>query len=195
MATTQTTFDSAGMQPKIARSQITLGSTVLKTIVVHGITYFLVGWLAASVLDYAGWYAASLSSMMRPLSDPLLILAPLFQPIRGILFGLVFYLLREPLFGHKNGWLVMWTMLVVVGILGTFGPTPGSFEGMFFTIFPLTDHLRGLPEVILQALLLSVALFYWVNHPEKRWLTWTLGIVFVLLMLLPILGIWATQLR
>ena len=48
----------------------------------------------------------------------------------------------------------MWAMLVVVGILGTFGPTPGSLEGIFFTVFPLSDHFRGLPEVLLQAFFL-----------------------------------------
>jgi len=40
----------------------------------------------------------------------------------------------------------MWLTLVVLGILGTFGPAPGSLEGMFFTIFPLWVHLRGLPK-------------------------------------------------
>lgn len=193
MATAQTTLNPPKAEASVAPTQITLLSTILKTIVVHGITYFVMGVLASSILDYAGWYATSFGSMMRPLSDPVLMLAPLFQPIRGVLFGLVFYLLREPLFGHKNGWLVMWTMLVAVGILGTFGPTPGSLEGMFFTIFPFINHLRGLPEVLLQSFLLSVILFYWVNHPEKRWLTWTLGIMFVLLMLLPVLGVWAAQ--
>lgn len=195
MAQAQTALYRPAAGTELAQGQLTLLPVVIKTIVTHSITYFIVGWLASSILDYAGWYAASFSSMMRPLTDPVLMLAPMFQPLRGILFGLAFYLLREPLFNRKNGWLVMWAVLVVFGILGTFGPTPGSLEGMFFTVFPLADHLRGLPEVLLQALLLSAILFYWVNHPEKRWLTWGLAIVFVIFMAFPILGIWATQLR
>jgi len=53
--------------------------------------------------------------------------------------------------------------------------------------------LRGLPEVLLQSLFLSLLLFYWVNHPEKRWLNWVLGITFFVLMLFPILGLLVTQ--
>lgn len=195
MARAQTTVYRSNAGTKVIQAQPALFPIVFKTIVTHTITYTIMGWLALVLMDYAGWYASGLSSMMRPVSDPILMLAPVFQPLRGILFGLVFYLLREPLFNHRNGWLVMWAMLLVVGILGTFGPTPGSLEGMFFTVFPISDHLRGLPEVILQALLLSAVLFYWVNHPEKKWMTWALGIAFVIFMALPLLGLWATQVR
>lgn len=195
MAQAQTTLVQSSAGANAAHADVTLLPIVVKTIVAHTVTYSLMGFLALALMDYASWYASSFESMMRPVTDPILMLAPMFQPIRGILFGLVFYLLREPLFGKKNGWLVMWAMLVGVGILGTFGPTPGSLEGIFFTVFPLADHLRGLPEVILQALLLSTLLCYWVNHPEKRWISWAMGIVFIILMIFPILGLWATQVK
>ena len=95
-------------------------------------------------LDYTHFFAeSSLNLMMRQTNDPWVMVGPLFQPIRGILFGIVFYLLREPFFGKKNGWLVMWTVLVAVGIIGTFGPTPGSIEGMIYTVFPLWVPLEG----------------------------------------------------
>ena len=176
------------------RSGPTLPGVILKTVVAHTITYFVMGLLASTILDYGRLFAeSSLNVMMRPTSDPIVMAGPLFQPIRGVLFGIVFYLLREPFFGKKRGWLVMWLTLIVLGIIGTFGPTPGSLEGMFFTIFPLWVHLRGLPEVLLQSLFLSLLLFYWVNHPEKRWLNWVLGITFLILMLFPILGLLVTQ--
>jgi hypothetical protein len=60
---------------------------------------------------------------------------------------------------------------------------------MIYTIIPIGNQLKGLPEVLLQALILSVVLFYWVNHPEKKWLSWVLGIAFFLVMLLPTLGL------
>jgi hypothetical protein len=172
----------------------TLLGVILKTVVAHTVTYIIMGLLASTILDYAGFFAgSSLKVMMRQTSDPVVMAGPLFQPIRGVLFGIVFYLLREPFFGKKRGWLVMWLTLVILGILGTFGPTPGSLEGMLYTIFPLGVHLRGLPEVLLQSLFLSLLLFYWVNHPEKRWLNWVLGIMFFLLMAFPILGLLVTQ--
>ena len=87
----------------------------------------------------------------------------------------------------------MWTVLVVVGIIGTFGPTPGSLEGMLYTVFPLWVHLRGLPEGLLQSLFLSLILFYWVNHPQKKWLNWVMGIAFLILMSFPIIGLLVGQ--
>ena len=171
-----------------------LSEALVKTIVTHTVTYFIMGLLASTIFNYAGFFSqSSLNVMMRPTTDVWVMAGPLFQPIRGILFGLVFYLLREPFFGKKNGWLVMWFTLVVIGILGTFGPTPGSLEGMIYTIFPLWVHLRGLPEVLLQSLFLSLILFYWVNHPQKKGLSWVMGIAFVILMSLPILGLLVSQ--
>jgi hypothetical protein len=162
----------------------------VKSIVTHTVTYFIMGLLASTLLDYTRFFAeSSLNLMMRQTDDVWVMVGPLFQPIRGLLFGVVFYLLRESFFGKKAGWLVMWITLVIVGIISTFGPTPGSLEGMLYTIFPLWVHLRGLPEVLLQSLFLSMILFYWVNHPQKKWLNWVMGIAFVILMSFPILGL------
>ncbi len=171
----------------------TLVEVLVKTIVTHTVTYFIMGLLASTILDYTRFFAESdLNLMMRSTADPWVMVGPLFQPLRGILFGIVFYLLREPLFNKKNGWLLMWIVLVVVGIIGTFGPSPGSLEGMLYTVFPLWVHLRGLPEVLLQSLSLSAILFYWVNHPQ-RWLNWVMGSAFLVLMSFPILGLLATR--
>ena len=165
---------------------------IVKTIVTHSITYFIMGLLAFTILDYARLFAESgLHVMMRQTNDPWVMAGPLFQPMRGILYGIVFYVLREPFFGKKNGWLVMW--IVLVGIIGTFGPAPGSLEGMLFTVFPMWVHLRGLPEVLLQSLFLSLILFYWVNHPQHKWLNWVMGIAFLMLMSFPILGLLVGQ--
>jgi hypothetical protein len=172
------------------QSRPTLIEVCLKTSITHTITYFVFGLLASTVFDYGRLYAeTNLSLLMRQTSDPLVMAGPLFQPIRGILFGIVFYLLRDILFRRKNGWLVMWIVLVVVGILSSFGPAPGSIEGMIYTIVPIDAQLKGLPEVLLQALLLAVVSFYWVTHPENKWLNWAMGIAFFIVMLLPTLGL------
>jgi hypothetical protein len=83
----------------------------------------------------------------------------------------------------------MWGLLVIIGIFSTYGPTRGSIEGVLYTQVPLWAHLRGLPEVLVQSFVYSVLLYYWINHPEKRWLTWVLGIMFCILMTFPILGL------
>ena len=172
----------------------TLLEVIVKASVIHTITYFIMGFLAYTLFDYEHLYAeTSLNLLMRQVSEPLVLAGPLFQPIRGALFGIVFFLLQESLFRKKSGWLVMWIVLVILGIIGTFGPTPGSFEGMIYTVLPLRIHLIGLPEIIIQALLLSLGLFYWVNHPEKKWLNWTLGILFFFMLIIPLLGLLVEQ--
>lgn len=163
---------------------------VVKTIITHTVTYFVMGLLALTFLNYGTWFSDSdLSNFMHPIDDPLVMAGPLFQPIRGFLFAVVFYLLRDVLFGRRNGWLIMWVLLVVVGVLSTFGPAPGSIEGMIYTVLPFLEHLRGWPEVMIQALLLSFILTYWVGHPDKRWLTRVMAAAFIIVMLLPTLGL------
>ncbi len=162
----------------------------VKTIIVHTVTYFVMGLLASTLLGYGEWFADSLlSNFMRQIDDPLVMAGPLFQPIRGLLFAVVFYLLRDVLFGRKNGWLIMWVLLVFVGILSTFGPSPGSIEGMIYTKLPFGDQVKGWPEVMIQALLIALLLTYWVEHPEKRWLTWLLAAAFLIVLLLPTMGL------
>lgn len=159
-----------------------------KTMVCHTVTYFVMGALAAHFLNYAALMAKP-ESGMRQITDPLVMAGPLFQPLRGLVFASVFYPLRQCLFGRKHGWLLMSWILIAVGILSTFAAASGSIEGMIYTPVPILGQLRGWLEVVPQALLLSALLCYWVNHPEKRWLNWTLGIVFFVMLALPVLGL------
>lgn len=172
-------------------NQLTLFGLTLKTIVAHTLTYFIVGLLAVNLFDYASDFAQeNMRTWMRQTSDPIVALGPALQIIRGILFALAFYPLREILFGRKNGWLVTWLLLVTVGIFSIFGPGPGSVEGAIYTTLPLREQFLsgGMLEVLTQSFLFSFILYYWVNHPEKRWINWVLGILFVLAVLMSGLG-------
>ena len=64
---------------------------------------------------------------------------------------------------------------------------------MIYTTAPALGQLRGWLEVVPQAFLLSALLCYWVNHPGKKWLNWTLGILFFIAMALPVLGLLVGQ--
>jgi hypothetical protein len=177
------------------KSEPSLLSLTVRTIIVHTVTYFLMGLLASTLLGYAESFARPwMACWMRQTDDPIVMAGTLFQPIRGLIFALAFYPLREILFGRKNGWLVTWWLLVALGILSTFGPAPGSIEGTIYTVIPILQQLTGWLEVVPQALFLSVILFYWVNHPEKRWLNWLMGAIFVVLLLLPLMGLLVTGL-
>lgn len=172
-------------------NQITLFGLTLKAIVAHTITYFIVGLVAYNVFNYASDFAqADMRTWMRQTNDPIVALGPALQFLRGILFALAFYPLREILFGRKNGWLVIWLLLVSLGIFSTFGPTPGSVEGAIYTTLPLREQFLsgGMLEILSQSFLFSGILYYWINHPEKRWISWVLGSLFVLAVLMSLMG-------
>lgn len=168
----------------------------LKTVVIHTITYFVAGLFAYVLLDYAKAFAdPSWHGYMRQTTDPMVMLGPLLQPIRGLLFACAFYPVRSVVFGARRGWLVLWLLLVVLGILSTFGPAPGSVEGLIYTTVPPWAQIRGLSEVITQSALLAWLLCYWVEHPEKTWLSRLLWTLFVIAMVLPAMGAMANAKR
>ncbi len=171
-------------------TDVSFGTLSLKTIVVHTGTYFVMGLLAVVFLDYAHMFAqAEYRVFMRQLNDPFVAAGPLFQPIRGFLFAVAFFPIRQTLFGMKRGWGVIWLLLVVLGVLSTFGPSPGSIEGLIYTNRPIRLQLVALPEVFIQSLLLSSILYYWVNHPTNRKLSWSMYILFGISVVASILGV------
>ena len=181
------------MTDDLDAKRLTLATLTVKAVVVHTVTYFIAGILAYTLGGYEKTFSEPpLSYLMRPTSDRLVMAGPLFQPIRGVIFAFALYPLRSVLFSEKRGWLTLWWLLFALGVLSTFGPAPGSVEGMIYTIIPPLAQVLGLWEVVIQSFLLSVVLYQWVNHPGKRWLSWTLGIAFCIVILLPVLGLLVT---
>jgi hypothetical protein len=172
-----------------------LGPLIWKTVVLHTVTYFVFGVIAFFAFDYATLLAEPGDSGVRPLDHPLVMAGPLFQPLRAVFFALVFYPLREVLFRRPRGWLLIWWTLLVLGILNTFGPSPCSIEGMIYSPLPFWEHIVGFLETAIQALVLSGSLYFWVHHPNSKWLHWMLHTVFVVVIGLAVLGVLSTLQR
>lgn len=165
-------------------------SILYRTILSHTVTYFVTGVAASILLGYTSrMIRPDVAPIIRNITDPILMASPLFQPIRAALLAIVFYLLRDVLFGNRKGWLIMWCMLVVIGILTPFSASWGGIEGMVFFNFPIWDHIVGWPEVFSQTLLLSVILTYWVNRPNSKRLHVIVLVGLILTMLLPIIAL------
>jgi len=158
-----------------------------KTVVCHTVTYFAMGALAYHFLHYADWINQP-NSGMRPTTSLPILFGPALQIFRGVLFASVFWLFRATLFERRRGWLAMAWMLIGIGILGTFAAPPGSLEGFIYTTTPPVRQLSGYLEIVPQALLLSALLCWWIRHPGRRWVSWTLGILYGLCVLLPVLA-------
>jgi O-antigen ligase len=95
---------------------------------------------------------------------------------------------EDVVFPRKYGWLTMWLVLVIVGVISPFGAAPSSIEGVLYTVLPGWFHVAGFPEVFVQAGVLSFLTYYWVNHPEKKWLDWILGILLAIVVVMSLLG-------
>lgn len=170
------------------KPQPSFRSILYRTMISHTVTYFATGVVAAILLGYATrMIRPDVAPIIRKMTDPILIASTLFQPFRAALLAIVFFLLRDVLFGHRKGWRIMWCMLVVIGILTPFSASWGGIEGMIFFNLPLWDHIVGWPEVFSQTLLLSVILTYWVDHPKNQRLHVILLVGFILAMLLPMI--------
>ena len=161
---------------------------IIKTSIVHTSTYFIVGFIAFKVFNYTATLSHAKSNM-RPATDLLVRAGVLFQPIRGVFFGIILFLLKDILIVHSNGWLITWLMFVIVGILGTFAPAASSFEGLIYLKLGIGTNWGGLIEILTQSFLLSVITFVWINNPNILWLNWAIGISFFLSLLLPVLGL------
>lgn len=159
---------------------------IIKASIVHTVTYFIAGVSAMILLSY-GETMGTGDSIFRPITDPMVMAGPLFQPIRGVIFALAFYPIRYSLFNNKLGWLILWWILVALGILSTFGPAPGSIEAIIYT--NLDVSFSTYVEVVMQAFAFAFVLFYWIKNSDLKWLNWLMGIAFTLVMLLPTLGL------
>ncbi|WP_312645587.1 hypothetical protein [Hydrogenoanaerobacterium sp.] len=127
-----------------------------KVTVVHMFTYILCGMVFSSVFNYNELFAlGNAKYFMRGMGAVSSLIGPVLQVLRGVLFGLALLLFQDSFMGKKNGWLKLWAIILVIGIINTPGPAPCSIEGIIYTQLPLEFHLKGAPEIIVQTLLFS----------------------------------------
>ncbi len=159
-----------------------------RLIALHTLTYFLVGYIAYTLFDYASLFATdSLAGFMRPTSDPVTALGPAFQWARGLIFALALWPFRDTILVPARGWLNLWLVFVGLGILATFGPAPGSVDGFIYTQVPTATQLIFMPELLVQSLLLSLGLWGWYRRPHKA-LNWVAAALLGLILMLSIAG-------
>ena len=123
---------------------------IIKTAIVHTLTYFIVGFAAFTIFNYSATLSHAKTNM-RPATDLRVRAGVLFQPIRGVLFGIILFLLRDILIAQSNGWLITWLMFVIVGILGTFAPAASSLEGLIYLKPGIGTNWGGLIEILTQS--------------------------------------------
>jgi len=138
-----------------------------KVIIVHFATYLIFGMIFSNIFNYKAVFEMDIiKDFYIPYESHNIILGPLLQPVRGLLFAFAIWPLRDFLKKKKNGWLTLWLLIVMLGIFSTPGAAPSSIEGILYTKIPLWFHLMGLPEILLQTLAFSFILLFWDKKPS-----------------------------
>ena len=158
--------------------------------IVHFVTYWIFGLAFFTLFGYHELYSQpEIAIFMRPTTSIWVHTGPLFQLIRGPIMALAIFPFRKVLLQEKRGWMLLWGLFIAFAILSPAGPTPGSIEGIVYTVLPLKFHLIGLPEVLLQTLTLSFLFCFWEQRPGEMKLLIPLLTTFFVILTLSVLGI------
>lgn len=140
---------------------------IFKITIIHIITYVVCGITFMLLFDYQSTLS---DAGMRDTNSLIVGLAPVFQILRGALFGIVLWLFRNSFINNKYGWLIIWVMIVIVGIFNTPSTAPGSIE-YFIYYEPVSElwnlDLGGMLEILTQTFLFSTISFYAVKPRTK----------------------------
>ena len=141
---------------------------ILKVTLIHVVTYIVCGMLSMTLFDYQ----SSVEQIgMRDTNSLIVGLAPLFQIFRGFLFGIVLWIIRDAFISKKNGWLMIWIIILILGVFNTPATAPCSIE-YFIYCEPVSGAAKvvfgGLIEILIQTFLFSIISFYAIKHEETR---------------------------
>ena len=141
----------------------------LRVIVAHTLTYFIYGIIMSNMFDYNAIFAREIiRDFMLPIGERNVFLHFAMQPVRGLIFAIALWPIRDLLIERKYGWLILWGLLVSIGILSTPAAAPSSIEGMLYTRLPMWYHLMGIPEIALQTLFFSIWVVWWERQSKER---------------------------
>jgi hypothetical protein len=140
---------------------------IAKVAITHVLTYIICGIVFSQIFDYQSSLVESTNR--RDMNSLLVQMAPLFQIIRGILFGIVLLWIKDSFISRKYGWLKLWLTLIILGVFNTPATSPFSIEEFIYVIpsnEPLSLQLGGLLEILVQTILFSILITY--KSPTKE---------------------------
>jgi len=164
--------------------QPTFGTFFWRITSTHMLTYFIMGIIASTLMNYKGAFEnPPMSYLMKPIDSPWVAAGPVLQVLRGFVFSVALWLFRDNFLNVKKGWLKLWILIIGLSILSTTGATPGSIEGFIYTKIPVFTQMKGYFEVVPQTFLFSILVYYWYKKPGKIWNILSIILVLIIILL------------
>ena len=135
----------------------------IKVVVTHVLTYTVCGMIFYKINNYKELVENNKPFEWRSKTgrDGIIWrLVPVFQIFRGILFGIVLLLIKDTIIDTNLGFIKLFSILTIVGLLNVYQPSPGSIEG-FIYIKPdkeitFRQSIGGYIEIMIQILIFSI---------------------------------------
>jgi F0F1-type ATP synthase assembly protein I len=136
----------------------------LKVVIAHVVTYMLCGMFFYKVNHYKEELIDKQKGLngakWRSQSDNVYKLVPLFQLLRGALLGIVLVIIKDAVYDTSFGFLKLFLILFITGLINVYQPAPDSIEGHIY-IEPekgltLKERLGGNIEIAVQIMLFSI---------------------------------------
>ena len=135
-----------------------------KVVIAHTVTYMLCGMFFYKVNNYKEELIDKNKGLngakWRNQSDKVYKLVPVFQLLRGALLGIVLLIIKDAVYDTSFGFLKLFVVLFITGLINVYQPAPDSIEGYIY-IEPekgLTakDMIGGNVEIATQIMLFSI---------------------------------------
>ena len=130
----------------------------VKVIFAHVITYWVFALIAMPLtMDYIDIIVELMG--FKPIEEINMTGVMIGQIIRGFLFAIVIWWIKDSIIGKKLAWLKLWAILIILGIFNTYSPAQGSIQGMIYLApiegIPASMSI-GFLEILAQPLVLSI---------------------------------------
>ncbi len=130
---------------------------ISKVTIAHFVTYLICGLIFSTLFNYDELFQlGNVKYFMRDAYGISSLIGPIFQILRGAMFGAILLLIKDSFMNKPWAWLKLWIIIAGLGIICTPGPTPASIEGIIYSQLPLEFHLKVAPELLVQTLLFSI---------------------------------------
>ena len=88
--------------------------------------------------------------------------------LRYTITYVVIYPISKPIIDSEKGWLYLFGLLFGLTAVLSLPAAPGTIEGFIYTDVSAVAHFVGMPEILVQSLLISFLYWLWQRKGRKN---------------------------